>query len=92
MAVVLFSERTTDGTSEAFEVVEPRGAIAVSGTFDGATVTIESSIDGTTFIETEQATTDSMIVFEFIKGGKFRAVVSSAGASTSLTVKLALEK
>ena len=92
MAIVLFEDRETDGTSESYKIIEPRGAISVSGTFDGATVTIESSIDGTIFVATEQATAASMLAFEFVKGGELRAVITSAGASTSLTVKLALEK
>lgn len=92
MAEVLFTDRTTDGTSDAYEIEAIRGAVAVTGTFDGAEVDIEMSIDGgTTYVSTETITAASIKIFQFIKRGLVRAVVSSAGASTSLTVKVRLE-
>ena len=87
--ILLFSERTTDGTSQAFTVDSSRGAVAVSGTFDGATVALEASIDGgTTFISCTEVTEAAIKAFQATRGTKIRATISSAGASTSLTVNL----
>ena len=93
MAQLLFSDRTTDGTSDSMTLTESRGAVSVTGTFDGATAAIQMSIDdGTTWVETDSVTSASMNVFQFIKRGKIRAVISSAGASTSLTVAVQQER
>ena len=92
MATILFENRTTDGTSDYLKLVEPFGAVAISGTFDGASVAIEASLDdGTTYIVSDTLTVASIKRFEFVKNGKMRAVISSAGASTSLTIKIITE-
>lgn len=89
MAYTLFSTQTTNGTSDAIELTEGKGAIAVSGTFDSCSIAIEMSIDGgSTYITTDTITSSAVRVFNFIKRGKVRAVLSSAGGSTSITVKL----
>lgn len=87
--IILFNNRTTDGTSQAFTVDSPRGAVAISGTFDGATVALEASIDGgTTYISCTSVTEAAIKAFQATSDTRIRATISSAGASTSLTVNL----
>lgn len=91
MAVTLLNTQTTNATSDAFVLSSPKGAVAVSGTFDTATIAIQMSIDGTIWTEAETFTSAGLKVFQFIKRGQVRAVLTSAGGSTSLTVKLEQE-
>lgn len=109
MLTTLFSNRTTDGSSSEVSLaqeawtggsINEREAIhipvQVSGTFDGCTVTIEGSIDGTTFSALKDANGNSiaftaagLVVMVLAGVTQLRATVSSAGASTSVTVKIA---
>ena len=84
----LFSAQATDATSSSYVILEPKGSCAVTGTFDGATVELELSIDGTNFVSAESLTAAAIKTFNFIKGGYIRAKISSAGGSTAITVKV----
>ena len=92
MSNTLFSEQTTDATSSSHQLTEFRGVVAVSGTWDGASVALELSVDDSEFISSDTVTSDSMRAFQFMKGGYIRAVITSAGASTSLTVEVREER
>jgi len=82
---------TTDGNGTA-ATVSGYGPIAfqVTGTFDTATVTYKGSVDGTNYDDlpgTAAVTTAGISKFD-VSGYKSNlAVISGAGASTSLTVK-----
>lgn len=87
--IALFSARATDGTSTAFSVETSRGAVAITGTFGGATVSLEASIDGgTTFVSCTSVTAAAIKAFQAMRRIFIRAVISGAGASTSITVNL----
>jgi regulation of enolase protein 1 (concanavalin A-like superfamily) len=90
MATYLFSARTTDGNSSALD--HPGGPVMliVRGTFNGATVKLQASDDGTNWVDVQYAafTAALAVLFELPIGSKIRANVSGAGASTSLTVAI----
>lgn len=84
----LFTDKTENGSSDVYELTVPSGAVAVFGTFDGATITISVSIDNTNFIDSEVFTTEGVKRFDFIRGGYVKATLSDAGASTSISVDI----
>ena len=87
LSFTLFENQTTNATSNSADFIIATGAVAVSGTFDGATVTMEASLDGgTTFIAATTATEAAIKAYKCTKQTKMRAVITGAGASTSLTV------
>lgn len=59
----------------------------VFGTFNSATVTVQASIDNSTWLDVG-AYTVATLVNTTIKAKYFRAVVSSAGASTSVSAHI----
>lgn len=88
----------TNATANGAGAVVPGVALAYAevktawawGTFDGATVTFQASPDGVEWFDLLDAD-DAPLAFTAkgcenveCRGGHFRAVVSSAGASTSL--------
>lgn len=87
----LLSSATADGSGSAMDWPSGLGNVRCTGTFDGATVTLESSSDGgstwlpvgadATFTEAGQA--------NFSLGPcKLRGTVSGAGGSTSVTLAI----
>jgi hypothetical protein len=73
----------------------PARAVQVSGTFDGATITMKGSIDGTTYYTLKQTAggTDVALSAAGLQQiyGDYRYIkpaTSGAGAGTTLTVKL----
>jgi hypothetical protein len=89
--MLLLSARTTDGSGSSVIVRhQNRGGTPVFtamafGTFDGATVTLEVSPDGTEWVSAYAFTSEEVKLIE----GTFYAIrgtVSSAGASTSLSL------
>lgn len=90
MATYLFSARTTNGNSAA--VSHPGGPVMLitRGTFDGATVKIQVSDDGTNWVDLQYAAFTAAIatLLELPIGTQIRANVSGAGAGTSLTVAI----
>lgn len=87
---LLFAARTTDGNSSTATMTPGLKdyTLLVTGTFDGATVTLQASQDNSTWAAvgaTTTVTAASHVNF-YSAVQYFRAVVSSAGASTSLNV------
>ena len=66
------------------------GTVCVYGTWDGATVTIQVSPDGSTWIDLEDATFTDDIATNINLNDlwQIRANISSAGGSTSLTAEI----
>jgi hypothetical protein len=88
--IVLLNEVSTNSTGEAFQWrgTGP-GSLQVSGTWDGATVTIQGSLDGgDTWVTVAGGvfTADAILGFE-MGNGLVHAVVSSVG-TTSLSAYL----
>lgn len=84
--VTLFAARTTDGNSSSKPWNGGYGTFFVFGTFNGCTVKLQWSPDGTNWADVADAsfTAAGQINFE-VAGGYVRANVSSAGGSTSIT-------
>jgi hypothetical protein len=91
MAYTLLTEETDDVSSGIYTLSNPVGAVAVFGTFDDATVTIEASLDKENFVTVKEITSEELLRFELVKNAHIRATISSAGAGTELTVQLQLE-
>jgi len=90
MSTYLFSARTTNGNSSALS--HPGGPVLliVRGTFDGATVKIQVSDDGTNWIDLQYAsfTTAVAVLMDLPINTQIRANVAGAGAGTSVTVAI----
>ncbi len=99
----LFTNRTTDGNSDAVSVNYPNKKIVVKvwGTFDGASIKLQTTAPQTNpavWIDVPYAnssntlvfnTTNSQATMEFLVQNELvRAVQSSSGGSTSLNVSL----
>lgn len=90
--ITIASAMTANGSSAAYKWSEKQfqdwfANLQVIGTFDGATLTIEATMDGTNWtpIDNGAFTTPLLRVLR-LKYCQIRATVSSAGASTSLSV------
>lgn len=90
MATYLFSARTSNGNSSS--VSHPGGPVLLiaRGTFDGATVKIQVSDDGTNWVDLQYAAFTAAIatLMELPINTLIRANVASAGAGTSITVAI----
>lgn len=90
MSTYLFSARTTNGNSSALS--HPGGPVLliVRGTFDGATVKIQVSDDGTNWIDLQYAafTAAVAVLMDLPINTQIRANVAGAGAGTSVTVAI----
>lgn len=96
----LFDDRTSDGSSDAVSIHEDDGiggnrAIVAVGTFDGATVRLEKSIDGgaTWFLHGEGSGADAEFTAPTDTAGwicpaRYKGVLSGAGANTSITLEI----
>lgn len=92
----LFSERTTDGNSPAKDFRTTRRyqggntyTVYAYGTWDGATVKFQGSLDGNYWIDIVNASyTVDRIDNLILATNYIRAVISGAGASTSLNVHI----
>ncbi len=98
----LFQARTTDGNGTATQVPFPnRGKVKAYGTWNGASVKLQSlASNGTTWIDASKFqpdgtftdiafTSDNQLVLEgILQNETYRAVMSSAGGSTSITIEL----
>ena len=86
----LFVARTTDGNSASIALFPGFRdyTLLVTGTFDGATVTIQGSHDNTTFAALGSSTTVTTVgQVNFQTAVPFiRANISNDGASTNLNV------
>lgn len=87
--MLIMESRTSNGNSD--EVAHFGGIvqIQVSGTFDGATATMQVSQDGLSFVSLTETnaiyTANDVVAFTMLKGAKYRLIVAGAGASTSLS-------
>lgn len=80
---------TTNDSTERL-VVQSEFSVSLSGTFDGATVTIQRSHDsGATFKDVQAYTAATETYLYEPELCPYRATVSSAGASTSIVIRLA---
>lgn len=86
MAMIL-NERTANGSSQVIEWTGGTGTFWAWGTFDGASVALEASPDGTSWISVGSAvrfTQDGVGAFA-LSPCKLRATVSGAGAATNIS-------
>ena len=86
-------DASTDISSSSYSVWGPRLAFQLSGTWDGATVSIEMSLDeGTTWtvITGHAYTSDTAKVIWTTRGMLIRATITNAGASTVLNAWMLL--
>lgn len=87
-----FAAKTTNGAGTDLGWNGGRGAFAVFGTFNGATVTFSASPDGgMTFIDLGSdavLTAAGVVNFDLPAGFALRAALSAVGGSTSLTASL----
>ena len=86
MAMIL-NERTANGSSQVIEWTGGTGTFWAWGTFDGASVALEASPDGTSWISVGSAvrfTQDGVGAFA-LSPCKLRATVSGAGAATNVS-------
>lgn len=92
-SIVLFTDATTDSSSSGYYIWGARMALQVHGTWDGATVNLEASLDdGTTWstFTGYSYTADAFKVLWTTRGMMVRASIASAGASTSLSMSILL--
>jgi len=80
---------TADGTigpSRLLGISSSDAQIGILGVFDGATVTVEFSGDGTTYAAIANSTVTEPTVLKNIPGERFwiRAVTTDAGGSTDI--------
>lgn len=87
-----FENETTNATSEIYNITDGGiRALKATGTFDSATVTIEMDFvdSGWAPIQSFQFTEPDIKKVTSLKTGlRMRAVITSAGASTDITLKI----
>ncbi len=86
----IFKNETTNATSEALSSFNGQHTVACWGTFGGATVKLQLSLDGTKWFDIDDLTfTDEGIVNAYLgKDVKVRGVISG-GSSASLNLSVA---
>lgn len=89
----LLTNQTTDGNGSAITWPGGRGTLIITGTFDGATLSIQARAqDGSdsdfATIKDGSFTAAEPVNVDLGEGTKIRANVSSAGGSTNLTAYL----
>ncbi len=81
--------RTTNGFSDEVRHFGGRAQIAVTGTFDGATATLEVAQDGQGFVALDETlamfTAVDVVNFDMNAGATYRLNVAGVGASTDIT-------
>jgi hypothetical protein len=84
----LFSNQTANGTSQSAEWAGGDGVMFVAGTPNGATIALEASPDdGKTYVSAGASLANSTGTVAFsLPPCRVRATLSSAGASTNLSV------
>lgn len=87
-----FEDQTTDDTSDIYSIQDGGyRVIKATGTFDGATITIEADFGDDDFadIQAYQFAEEDIKDLVMLKVGmRIRATISSAGASTSVSLKM----
>lgn len=88
---VLFENQSSDGNSDPVNSVGADFTVSISGNFDGATVQIQSKSPSGGWITPQQNgtfTAPDKIEASMRNGEQIRAVLSSAGSTTSVTVEV----
>lgn len=86
---LLCENKTTDGTTDEYSHDGGILQLAVTGTFDGATVELHANQDGVGYLNLvglEQTVADVNRIF--LKKCQFQCEITGAGASTSLTISV----
>lgn len=78
-----FSARATNGSSATFQSLGDYITLVVSGTFGGATLTVEVSADGGTTWVTSGVTATAAGAFNFIIGQGLLARLTLSGVTTT---------
>ena len=99
--VYLFQARTTDGNGTATPIPFNRAKVKAYGTWDGATVKLQSLAgNGTTWINISQLQLDGsyvdisftanaqLVLDGIISNETFRAVMTNDGAGTTVTIEM----
>lgn len=101
--IYLFSARTTDGNGTGYPLPFPnnRGKVMVYGTWDSATVTLQSlASDGTTWVAVSLLKDDGtftpltftantqMTLSGILMNETYRAVMANDGPTTSITLEI----
>ena len=92
-AIHLLDDAATNVSSASYSVWGPRLAFQIAGTWDGATVSLETSLnEGTTWstLTGYAYTTDTAKVIWTTRGMLVRATITNAGASTVLNAWMLL--
>lgn len=93
MRVPFFTNQTANASSSEFlwhGELRREANFSATGTFDGATLTLEYSADGTTFkpVSDEVVLTDEALVGVRLSRWPIRATLSSVGASTDISCEV----
>jgi len=94
MKYIFFADGTGDGPSDAIVPKTQNMTVSMTGTWDGATVTLEGSLANEPWVELdfEDGTIAAFTAdkadaqMSFPQEMRLRAVISNAGGSTSLSV------
>ncbi|MBI1260740.1 MAG: hypothetical protein GC184_03355 [Rhizobiales bacterium] len=86
----LLSDRSTNSSSDSLDWSGGTGTFWVWGTFDGATIKLEASPDGSIWFDVGAAVTltDKGVAAFALGPCKLRATLVNAGASTSISAAL----
>lgn len=86
----LFTAQTTSANGTAVTYPGGPSLLILSGTFDGCTVKLQVSRDGTTFHDLKDASWTAAVatLITLPQGYLIRAVLSSHGASTSVSATI----
>jgi hypothetical protein len=84
----LFDGATADGPGDAVTVHRGAVAFAAAGTFDGATVTLQLSLDGQEWFDVASLGSKDIKLVD-MPPAIIRASISGAGGSTSVTAWIA---
>lgn len=89
----LLTNQTTSATGSTVPLKGPFNrdyrtyTVYATGTFDGATMKLQISMDGTNWVDVTSFTTGAAVLAEF-NANFARGVVSTAGATTNLTLQM----
>lgn len=88
--IYLFSNKTTNGNGDAYGYPGGPRLLIIRGTMDSATVKMQASDDGTNFVDINDASfsANGATMFMLPVSAVIRAVLSNAGAATSVTVAM----
>jgi uroporphyrinogen-III synthase len=91
--ITLLEDHTSSSNGTAVALRNPNNrdyrtyTVYATGNFDGATVKLQISLDNINWVDVTSFTSAGAVLAEF-RASYARGVVSSAGASTSLTLRM----